>query len=367
MIEIKEILEKEGKIYAISEQSPFYPDYKGGQLGDRGKISEAKVLGVKEIDGRVYHELDRYIVPGKHNFEIDEEHRNFVKKQHTAQHILSAVFANVAEMNTVSFHMGFDYSTIDLDVPYIVENVLKEVEIEANKIIQKNIKVEEIIVSKKEVDKFPLRKNISEKVKDKVRIIKIGEYDYSACGGFHVRNTGEIGLVKILKTEKVKGNLTRVYFVAGLKALDYFYNYTKILRNISQILTSSIYKLEDRVGNLLVKIKELTARIENYSEQIAEEKMKEIKPLKNSVYFLEADDLVAKYMPKYFKKKDSLLIVFDGEKFYFTSTGDNYNVKQIIDKLKIKYPGRGGGSKIKGTFIPEEKLNVENILELLEV
>ncbi|MDK2886314.1 MAG: alanyl-tRNA synthetase [Thermosipho sp. (in: thermotogales)] len=365
-IKIEEVIKDGEKIYLVSEQSPFYPDYKGGQLGDRGRIGEANVLSVKDINGKIYHEVDKVLQPGEYEYVIDSDHRNFIKQHHTAQHILSAAFENVAEISTVSFRMGFEYSTIDLNVPFITDEVLKEVEFEANKIIQSCLDVEEKIVEKEEVDKFPLRKGLSEKVSGKVRIIKIDEYDYSACGGYHVKNTGEIGIVKILKTEKVKGNLTRVYFVAGLKALEYFQNYTKILRSISNKLTSSIFELEERVEQLLEKVKEQNSKLESISEFLAKEKIKNLEKIKEDVFYIEVEPLTAKYLPKYFDKLNSLLIIYDGERYTFISSG-KYNVREIIEKLKEKFSGKGGGGKDKGTFVPKEKINIEKIIKLMEV
>jgi len=365
-LKIEKVVEDKGKYYLISEQSPFYPDYKGGQLGDRGKIGEANIISVIEIDGKVYHEVDKPLKPGEYEIVVDENHRNFIRQHHTAQHILSAAFEDVAYISTVSFHMGFEYSTIDLNVPFITDEVLLETELEANKVIQSCLKVEEIIVEKNEVENFPLRKQLSEKVSGKVRIIKIGDYDYSACGGYHVSNTGEIGLVKILKTEKVKGNLTRVYFIAGLKALDYFQRYANILRKLSNLLTSSIFELDDRVKQLLEKVKEQNSKLENISESLAKEKIKELEKIAEDIFFIEVDELISKYLPKYFKEPNSMLITYDGIKYTFLSTG-KYNIKEIIEKIKSKISGKGGGGKERGTFIPERKIDIKEIIEFMEV
>lgn len=365
-LRVEKVEEEKGKYYLISEKSPFYPDYKGGQLGDRGKIDEANVISVIEKNGMIYHEVDKPLGTGEYEVVLDENHRNFIRQHHSAQHILSAAFENVADISTVSFRMGLEYSTIDLDVPFIKDEVISEVELEANKVIQSCLKVEEIIVQKDELDNFSLRKKLSEKVSGKVRIIKIGDYDYSACGGYHVKNTGEIGLVKILKTEKVKGNLTRVYFVSGLKAIEYFQKYTNVLRNLSNLLTSSIFELDDRVEQLLEKVKEQNSKLEDISENLAKEKIKELKVLSDDIFFIEADELVSKFLPKYFKEPNSMLIVYDGTKYNFLSTG-KYNIKEIVEKIKSKISGKGGGGKDKGTFIPEREINIKEIKEIMEV
>jgi len=89
-LEIVKIEEKNGKCYAYALSSPFYPDGKGGQLGDRGKIGNVDVLAVSERDGFVVHELSGIIEPGIYNVQINQLRRKDIAQQHTAQHILSA-------------------------------------------------------------------------------------------------------------------------------------------------------------------------------------------------------------------------------------------------------------------------------------
>ena len=123
---------KEGDIYfATIENNPFYPDGKGGQLGDRGKIDTVDVLNTPET-GVV---LSKHLNPGEYFYEIDEKRRFDIAQQHTAQHILSAAFERIASLKTVSFKMGEEYSTIDLDEQNIGEEMLNKAEELSNDII----------------------------------------------------------------------------------------------------------------------------------------------------------------------------------------------------------------------------------------
>ena len=78
------------------------------------------------------------------------------------------------------------------------------------------------------------------------------------------------------------------------------------------------------------------------------------------------DELISNYFPKYFKEPNSMLIIYDGAKYTFLSTG-KYNIKEIIEKLKSKISGKGGGGKEKGTFISERKTDIKEIIEFMEV
>ncbi|ANQ53848.1 threonyl-tRNA synthetase [Thermosipho sp. 1063] len=361
-IVVESIVKDGEKIYAVSSNSPFYVDFKGGQLGDRGYIGDAKVLGVFEKDRKIYHRIDKEIKQGILEVFIDEKHRGFVRAHHTAQHILSASLHEIADINTVGFRMGFEYTTIDLDVPFIEDNVLQEAEILSNEIVRKCYNVEEIWVKRFELDKFNLRRAVSDKVKGDIRIIKIEDFDYSPCGGFHVKNTGEIGIIKILRKEKVKGNLTRVYFVASSLALSYFQKYNKILGGISKSLTSSVFELEEKVSKTLEDLKMYASKVERLSQELAKYKIREIKSV-GDVYYLEGEKEILRYIPKFFDKKDALLILFDGKSYSFTSTG-KYNVGEIIMKLKEIYGGTGGGGRNKGNYI--SNIGFNRLLEVIE-
>ena len=157
-----------------------------------------------------------------------------------------------------------------------------------------------------------------------------------------------------------------MYFIAGLKALDYFQRYANILRKLSNLLTSSIFELDDRVKQLLEKVKEQNSKLENISESLAKEKIKELEKIAEDIFFIEVDELISKYLPKYFKEPNSMLITYDGIKYTFLSTG-KYNIKEIIEKIKSKISGKGGGGKERGTFIPERKIDIKEIIEFMEV
>ncbi len=355
-------IEKNGKkIFAISKNSPFYPDGKGGQLGDRGKIGETKVLFVEEKNVEIYHEIDKEILPGRYSVDIDLERRFEIAQQHTGQHILSAAFVDVAEMNTVSFRMGEDYSTIDLDVPFIDQSVLKEVEQMANKRVFETLKIDEVITDFDGAKNFKLRKPISEKIKGEIRLIKIGDFDTSACGGFHLENTGQVGLIKIIDTEKVKGELTRVYALSGIRALRYFQYYNDLLKNLTKILTSSKEELESRVARLLESTKENVVTLSKLSELYAQLLMKDLP--ENEVVYLEGYKEIPNFILKYIENLKSKIVIFnDGEKYVILSK--NLDCRDIVKKLIERLGGKGGGMKERANYITTVKK--EEIIKFLE-
>lgn len=195
------------------DRTAFYPT-SGGQLFDLGTLNGASVTDVVDEDGRIAHIIDRELTLGPVEGTIDWARRFDHMQQHTGQHLLSAVFAEQLGLETVSVHLGEQISTVDLDTPSIDSRSIEWVERLANEAIVRNLPVgisfEDAAVAQG-LRKASARSGV-------LRIISIEGMDRSACGGTHVRATGEIGSILLRKTEKIR-NSTRVEFVCGLRAI----------------------------------------------------------------------------------------------------------------------------------------------------
>ncbi|WP_129407968.1 alanyl-tRNA editing protein [Marinitoga lauensis] len=355
MIEIIDVIKEKKKIYAVSEKSSFYPDGKGGQLGDRGNIGDANVLFVEFKNGKYYHLIDKEITPGKYEEIIDLDRRFDISQQHTAQHILSAAFEKIADLDTVGFRMAEEYTTIDLEIPNLPENVEKEAERLSNEIIQKCLNVEEIITTKDEISKYNLRKELSNKVHGNVRLIKIGDFDINPCGGFHVKNTGEIGLVKIIAKEKVKGNLTRLYFLAGNRAINDYDNRIKITKSISNLMTAKVEETPKRVEEVINKMKEYKSKYEKLNEKFAEliandilNKAEIINDTK--IVYIDTKEDYINYLPKFLPMDEIIYIAKVDNRFEISSK--KINCKELIKNIKEDHPEiKGGGGENRGSIV----------------
>lgn len=244
----------------ILEESYFYPN-SGGQPADMGTLHGLPVVDVviRPEDGAVLHLLAADVtaeaLPPSVTCTIDWERRFDHMQQHTGQHILSQAFLEVAAAETVSFHLGEDACTIDLARLDVTAEALEAAEKLANRIIWQNRPVHIRFVEAAEAANLPLRKR-PPTVGDTLRLIEIENFDTSACGGTHVRYTGEIGLIKITKTEK-RGNKLRVEFQCGGRALaDYKEKHT-IVSDLSTLLTTGYDQLVSNVEKLTSEIKEL--------------------------------------------------------------------------------------------------------------
>ena len=216
------------------DRSAFYPS-SGGQPFDRGEIDGAPVLDVIEEADRVAHVLAAPVLSEEVHCRIDWPRRFDHMQQHSGQHLLSAVFAETVMLHTVSFHLGQESSTIDLDTLALDSGILQSVERRANETIFENRPVTVQFAGPGESG--DLRKP-SERT-GVLRIVSIEGLDRSACGGTHVRSTGEIGVILIRKVEKVR-DATRVEFLCGARAVRRARADFEALSNIARMFSAPL-------------------------------------------------------------------------------------------------------------------------------
>jgi alanyl-tRNA synthetase len=174
-------------------------------------------------------------------------------QQHTGQHILSAVALEALGANTVGFHLSDEYATVDLDRALLTVKDLSEVEDLANSIVFENRQAIARFVPDEEVPSLPLRKALVHE--GPVRVVEIPGLDCSACGGTHVRSTGEVGLIKITRSER-RGEETRLEFLCGRRALEDYRAKNALLMNLAREYTVGHWEVADLVDRLAEELKE---------------------------------------------------------------------------------------------------------------
>ena len=248
------------RVAIVLDHTYFYPT-SGGQPADRGTINGFAVqdVTIRESDGAVLHWLDResaaaLTARGAITAVIDWPRRFDHMQQHTGQHILSQAFIRVAEAETVGFHLSDNNVTIDLDTVDLTPGILTAVEQLANQTVWENRPIRVRFVSREEAQTLPIRK-IPEKNGDELRLIDIQDFDLTACGGTHVAQTGAVGLIKIVKTEKRSEKL-RVEFVCGGRAWQDYEQKHQIASALTAELTTGTDQLVDSVLRLREEVKE---------------------------------------------------------------------------------------------------------------
>ena len=194
----------------------FYPE-SGGQLADQGRIAASRVLDVQaDEDDRVWHVVDTVPSGRALTCELDWPRRFDHMQQHTGQHILSAAFEHLKDAATLSSTLGAERSVIEVALDDVDWRTVQAVEEAANRVLWDDRALALHWTDAEGVKKFPLRK--PPKVSGRIRVVEVPEWDWSACGGTHTRRTGEVGAVKIVGWERIRGNV-RFTFLCGGRAL----------------------------------------------------------------------------------------------------------------------------------------------------
>ncbi|MCP1424840.1 MULTISPECIES: alanyl-tRNA editing protein [Paenibacillus] len=254
---ITDRVDKEDGVYVTLAETAFYP-HGGGQPCDLGQIGGIAVLDVNIEDDEVWHKLERTPEETEVHCEIDWERRFDHMQQHTGQHLLSAITLKLTEAMTLSFHLGTEYDTIDVATAELGANQLTAIEQEVNRQIYRNARINTSWVTAEEAAQLPLVKQPT--VTEDIRIVEIEGVEYNACGGTHVSATGEIGIIKLLKTEKVKGG-TRIYFKCGTRALNEFTATQNVLNSIMVKLKTSKDELLERIEKMELEQKQLQTEL----------------------------------------------------------------------------------------------------------
>ena len=238
----------DGRCALLLDRSAFYPT-SGGQLFDTGWVEFVSAnneeplalpkLRVSEVvedeaDGAILHVVENLTgllnLPLRVRGFIDVERRQDHMQQHSGQHILSAAFLKLFEAPTVSFHMGDESCTIDLDTQGLSAAQLEQAERYANQFVWDDRQVLMHDVTPDQARQIGVRK-LPDVAHETLRLIEVRGVDLCACGGTHVKTTGQIGNIQLRKVEKVKQGI-RVEFVCGARAL-------RIARKDFQVLTEA--------------------------------------------------------------------------------------------------------------------------------
>ncbi len=212
--EILETGREESHFFAVTADTILYPEG-GGQPCDRGTLGGSAVLDVQQVDGVIRHILERPVNLGPAQMNLDWERRYDHMQQHTGQHLLTAVAADVFGWQTTAFHLGDRVSDIELDTPDLGADELRRLEEAVNSEIPAGRTIRARRVSRDEYDGLAVRsRGLPDGHSGDIRLIEIEGLDLNTCGGTHVRSTAELGSLCLLETERLRGG-TRVFFVAG--------------------------------------------------------------------------------------------------------------------------------------------------------
>jgi alanyl-tRNA synthetase len=236
--------------FVVLDRTAFYPRG-GGQEPDTGKIEAAEVVEVTKQASAVVHRVKSTagLAEGQNvHASVNSRRRDLVTKHHTATHVLNSASRNILGswvwQNSAFKEEGYGR----LDITHhsaLGKDEVQKIEQKANRVVRENYPV--II---KTYDRGDAERKYSFRIyqggvvpTSNVRIVNIDNWDVEACGGTHVRSTGDIGLIKIVKSERIQDGVVRLEFVAGEAAVNFMQQQESQIAFIAQTLGSSREKL----------------------------------------------------------------------------------------------------------------------------
>lgn len=253
------------------DASYFYPT-SGGQAHDLGQLGDQAVIDVQAgEDGAVLHVLAAQtteLVAGQAiHGQIDWPRRYDHMQQHSGQHLLSQLVYQQFGWETTAVHFGENESTLDLTVESITPSQLAEIEREASTLIYAGLPITAYLVGDAELATIPLRR--PPKVRGQIRIVEIASFDYSACGGTHVRTTAEIGPLKLTRQERRRGQ-TRLSFLCGWRALRDYAHKHALLQTMAQQTSTDFAELPQVLDRQLMQIKTLHQQVSHLTRHLVQ-------------------------------------------------------------------------------------------------
>ncbi len=376
----EQFTDEANRSYVILDQTAFYPTG-GGQPYDGGTLNGVQVLDVEEVEGEIRHYVDGKLPATEHvHGDINWARRFDHMQQHAGQHILSAAFEDQLGYSTVSFHLGQEVCTIDLNVATLDDEEVKTAEKFANNVVQRNLPIETKWVSEEELANYTLRKLLA--VSEDIRLVMIPNVDYSGCGGTHPSSTGQVQAISILKIEKQKKQ-TRVHFVCGERVTDELRKKQGIMLGLTNALSVPQSDLVEAAERVLLQSKEYEKTIEELNEKLRTYEAKELLHGADTIQDQKVVQMISKQhgmkelqkLAKMVLKEDPHVIVFfisEGEDKLQIVCGRgealsydmNFSLKEVLPFIN----GKGGGKKDFAQGGGEPVRSAEEVLiELVKV
>ncbi len=356
----------------ILDQTAFYPEG-GGQPTDLGTLNGARVVGVVDRDGQVIHRVQGDIPLGEVTGDLDWDRRLDHMQQHSGQHILSQAFEQLLGAKTVSFHMGAESCTIDLSVPSLATGQVESVEQLANQVVFEDRPILVRMVEASELARFNLRKETDRM--EQIRLVEVEGFDTIPCGGTHCRSAGEIGLIKVVKTERRSGN-SRVEFHCGGRALRDYQAKNQTVVTLAAALSVRDREVRETVERLIRDSAEIRHQTDQLRYRLLDYRAEELARRAEPVGTISVvATLIPEATPDDLKQLASRLTEAPGRVALLATAGERGQIVfarsdglpidagAILRQASAPFGGRGGGQpKLAQGGIPEPQ-QTEAVLE----
>lgn len=375
--------------YLILDRTAFYPE-SGGQLPDKGVIrhpsGECRVENVIKAGNVILHECLGKLpkIGDRVKGIVDAERRQTLMRHHTATHVVLGSLRSVLGKHVWQAGAQKTLEYVRFDFTHhkpITREQWKRIEELANKVVMENRKVNKMFMDRTQAEQkygFLLYQGgvVPEKV---LRVVEIEGWDAEACGGTHCDFTGEIGLIKILRFDKIQDGVFRVIFKAGLPAIQYLQQVEDKVMEVQRTLKASIDDIDVKVKDLVERNRTLEKELKKLEDlkltaeaEEAAKRYKEVKGIK--VIALVSD----KHSPRDFAlrisrylSKGVIMVVNKQGVFAIKVTDDiagkKIDARDIGRNVAERLGGRGGGvaDLYQGRILNIDRVE-ETLLEVVE-
>jgi alanyl-tRNA synthetase len=333
----------------VLDETAFYPEA-GGQLGDRGTLSGVVVRDTQELeDGTIAHLVEAgSALPSigrRVTGELDWARRRQHMAQHTAQHLLSGTLLDRAQAPTASARLGESALTIDAVRDRIPDAELAAAEDLANDLIDDDLPIRAWFPTADELATMKLRRD--PKVSADIRVVAIGTYDFSPCGGTHCARTSQLGTIRITATERYKG-MTRVTFTAARRARAELFTRDQVLRQLAGQFSCGPAEVPAAIDKLRRDAEGSAAQITALRSQLASAIVSSFPGTGPVIATIPGDaELLRSVAAKLSGAgRDAMLAAIEGDSTAVVlcrATGSTLDCGALWKRLAATTPGRGGG------------------------
>ena len=350
--------------WVVLNQTAFYPEG-GGQPYDTGVLSvegeEVKVTNVQKVGKVILHRVDRpeLFKPGvKVHGRLDWDRRIQHMRHHTGTHVLMGALVRVLGKHVwqAGSQLHTDWARLDIShYKRITGEELREIERLANRVVMENRPVRWEWLPRTEAEqKYGFRLYQGGVVPGRViRVLKIEDWDVQACGGTHLPNTGLIGPIKILRTERIQDGVERIVFAAGEAAINWMQETEKLLKRTAEIFRVPPEKVPETAERFFNEWKEARKEAEKLRKELANllvyelenkvEKVGEIEFL-GAVVEGTMDDL--REAANRLRKEKRVIVLISREGHFVVAVGDTLDIKAgELAKVITSVAGGGGGGR----------------------
>ncbi|MCK4243958.1 alanine--tRNA ligase, partial [Candidatus Bathyarchaeota archaeon] len=265
--------------YVVLDKTLFYPE-SGGQPADHGvlktKLSKVKVVDVQKVGNIIVHTVEGKppTVEEEVVGEIDWDRRLSLMRNHAATHIITGTVRRVLGEHAwqAGAQKGVERSRLDISHwRRLTPEQIEKIESLANTVVMDNVPVTATWMLREEAEKrYGFRLYQGGVVPGReIRVVTVGDWDVEACGGIYCKTTGEIGVIKIIRTERVQDGIERIVFSVGSPAVKFTRDRDSSLEKTASLLNVPVEKVVEATESIVTEFKEDRRKIDRLMESLS--------------------------------------------------------------------------------------------------